>query len=177
MKRMLAIVLLSSGMANAQDKPPQPDRWAPLRPLVGRWEGTGSSQAGTSTVSTEFALVLDSQFIRVSNRSVIAPQENTPQGEVHDDVGYISFDRQRDRHVLREFLSEGYVSQYTLDSVATEPMILVFTSEALENAPPGMTARLRYELSGGDTLRSWFELAFPGKDFSCFIQQQLRRTP
>jgi len=175
MKVLILLFLLVAAVAGAQNETSSQDRWAPFGRLIGSWQGSGQSQAGTSTVTTEFAVVLDNQYLRISNRSVIAAQEKTPNGEVHEDVGYISYDQQRDKYVLREFLSEGYVNQYTLDSLGTDPLELVFISESLENAPEGMTARLRYQLSGNDTLRSWFDLAFPEKDYTCFIQQELTR--
>lgn len=60
--------------------------------------------------------MLNSQFIRVQNRSEYPPQEKNPKGEVHEDEGFISYDRARQRLVLRQFHVEGFVNQYVQES-------------------------------------------------------------
>lgn len=147
------------------------DKWAPLRFLLGRWEGTSSGQPGNGNVRREYRLVLRDQFIEVRNTSTYPPQDNNPKGEVHEDVGYISYDRSRKSFVFRQFHVEGFVNTY-VSSNSTTP--LVFTSEGIENIPAGFRARETYRTEG-DELVELFELAEPGKDFATYSQTRLRK--
>jgi hypothetical protein len=60
------LLLASVGVAQK----PAADTWAPLRYLVGSWEGTGNGQPGLSKVQREYRLVLEDKFLHVQNRSV-----------------------------------------------------------------------------------------------------------
>jgi hypothetical protein len=151
------------------------DVWKPLRSLIGEWEGTGSGPSGTSTATSYFKFVLGDQYIEVGNRAIFEPQEANPDGEIHEDRGFISFDAGRQKFVLRQFHVEGFVNQYVLDTVAGEGTRLVFVSESLENAPPSMRAKWTIEKTGADAYRSFFDLAMPGKEFVCFGQSELKR--
>ena len=111
--------------------------WEGFRYFLGRWKGTGSGNPGESQVEREYRLVLNEQFIQINDRSVYEPQERNPEGEVHEEIGYISYDRNRQRYVLREFHVEGYVNQYVLDDRDPDSKQLVFWTEAIENIPPG----------------------------------------
>ncbi len=126
-------------------------------------------------MSREYALVLDGRFIEVKNRSVYAPQEGNP-GEDHRDVGYISFDSARGKHVLRQFHVEGFVNQYVHESTSEDGKTITFVTEAIENIPPGWRGRETYVLTGPDQLIERFELAEPGKDFELYSEARLRRV-
>lgn len=114
------------------------DRWAPLRFILGTWEGTSSGQPGNGTVRREYRLVLRDQFIEVRNTSTYVPQEKNPKGEVHEDVGYISYDRSRKVFVLRQFHVEGFVTTYTTGPNASPPSRV---HERDSREPPDRLAR------------------------------------
>jgi hypothetical protein len=149
----------------------QEDRWAPLRPLLGSWHGTSSGQPGKGTVQREYRLVLGDRFIEVRNTSTYPPQEKNPKGEVHEDRGFISYDAGRKVFVLRQFHGEGFVNTY---AAPPDGRPLVFTSEAIENIPPGWRARETYRFDGADLVEV-FELAEPGKDFAVYSEARLQR--
>lgn len=100
--------------------------WEIFRFFLGRWQGTGSGNPGESQVEREYRLVLNEQFIQMSDRAVYQPQERNPEGEVHEEIGYISYDRNRGKYVLREFHVGGYVNQYVLGDLEGEGKRLIF---------------------------------------------------
>lgn len=151
------------------------DPWERFRYFLGRWKGTGSGNPGKSQVEREYSFVLNEQFIQISDRSVYEPQERNPEGEVHEEIGYFSYDRSRKKHVLREFHIEGYVNQYLLEDREPESKKLVFRTEAIENIPPGWQARTTYEILGENEFRETFDLAGPGQEWSCFITNEFKR--
>jgi len=159
-------------------KPSQGATVDPLQPLaflIGRWEGSSEGQPGRGTVQREYTRILNSRFIRAQNRSVYPPQDKNPKGETHEDFGVFSFDKSRRRAVFRQFHVEGYVNQYVADA-DPEPGRIVFTSEAIENIPPGYRARETYVVLGPDAFEEVFELAEPGKPFELYSRAHLTRV-
>ena len=150
----------------------------PLQPvafLVGRWEGASEGQPGRANVQREYTPILNSRFIRVQNKSVYLPQDKNPKGETHEDLGVYSFDKSRGRAVFRQFHVEGFVNQYVADA-DPQPGRVVFTSEAIENIPPGYRARETYVVLGPDEFEEVFELAEPGKPFQLYSRAHLKRV-
>ena len=151
------------------------DPWETFRYFLGQWRGIGSGNPGESQVEREYKLVLNEQFIQIINRSVYEPQERNPDGEVHEDIGFLSFDRSRQRYILREFHVEGYVNQYLLEDGDTARQTLVLRTEAIENIPPGWQARTTYGILGENEFRETFDLAGPGQELSCYITNEFKR--
>lgn len=151
------------------------DRWAPFRPLLGEWEGTGSGLPGEGTEQMDCEFVLEGKFLRIRNRSVYGPQEKSPKGQVHEDWGFISYDENREAFVLRQFHVEGYVNHYVLDAVSDEGSTLKFLTESLENVPEGWRGRETFRFLGEDEFEDTFELARPGEDFEVYVLTRLRR--
>ena len=151
------------------------DSLAPLAALVGRWTGTTEGQPGKGTVAREYERALNSRFIQVRNRSTYPAQEKNPKGEVHEDVGYFSYDSGRKRIVFRQFHTEGFVNQYVWDPASTAERIVLVT-EAIENIPAGWRARETSVLTAQDQLEEIFELAEPGKDFEVYSRNRLTRA-
>ena len=169
----IAMTLLATlATLKGQQPAPAADPFEAVAFVVGRWEGTSDGQPGKGTVRREYSRVLNSRFIRVRNRSEYPPQEKNPRGEVHEDEGFLSFDRARKRLVLRQFHTEGFVNQYVQEPGTT----LVFTSEAIENIPAGWRARETYIVHGPDELEEVFELSEPGKSFELYSRTRLKRV-
>ena len=76
------------------------DHWAPVRFLLGAWEGISTGQAGEGRVSRKYEFVLGERFIRETNTSTYLAQGN-PGGEIHEHLGYFSYDKARKLVVLR----------------------------------------------------------------------------
>jgi hypothetical protein len=96
----------------------------------------------------------------------LSAAEKNPKGEVHEDLGILSFDTARGRIVLRQFHTEGFVNEYVQD-VGASSKRLVLVTEAIENIPSGWRARETYSVPGPDEFEEIFELAAPGKTSSC----------
>ena len=170
------VISAAPAPTRAQSAPTsEADPLQPLAFLIGRWEGTSEGQPGAAKVQREYTRILNSRFIRVQNRSVYAPQDKNPKGETHEDLGVFSFDTSRRRAVLRQFHVEGFVNQYIAD---LDPKFakLEFTSEAIENIPPGWRARETYVVLGPDEFEETFDLAGPGKPFELYSRARLKRV-
>jgi hypothetical protein len=172
MRLVLIVMLVLPALVMAQTEG-EADVWAPLRPLVGEWQGSGAG--GRSQVEARYDFVLGGKFLEVRHRAVFAPDEKNPEGEVHEDWGLISYDQNREQFIFRQFHVEGFVNRYVLDSLSTDGKILVFISEDVENAPPGTRAKLDLTLENENHLASAFHVAWPGKDFQCYTESDLVR--
>ncbi|MFQ5918447.1 MAG: hypothetical protein ACE5I4_00190 [Thermoplasmata archaeon] len=151
------------------------DRWAPFRPLLGEWIGIGTGLPGEGSEEMDCEFVLQGKFLRIRNHSVYEPQEKNPEGEVHEDWSFISYDEMRDAFVLREFFVEGYVNQYVLDEVSDDERTLTFLTESIENLPEGWKGRETFRFLPDDEFQNTFELARPGEDFKVYVETRLRR--
>lgn len=147
-----------------------------LQRFIGRWTGEGEGQPGKSTVERTYEVTLGGRFILARHRSTYAPQAKNPKGEVHDDVGYFSFDKARKRFVFRQFHVEGFVNQFVAATPSFDNGTLVFNSEAIENIPAGWRARETYTFTGADAFEEISELAEPAKDFAVYSHNRFMRA-
>ena len=58
------------------------------------------------------------------------------KAEIHEDFSYLSYDTRQKKIVWRQFHSEGFVHEYTLDSISADGKSLEFSSVRIENIPP-----------------------------------------
>ncbi len=165
-------VAQTAAPANATTKP---DAWLPVRPLVGAWEGDANGRPGAGKSEREYRFTLNDRYIHVTAKTTYPPQEKNPKGEVHEDVGFISYDKMAHKLVLRQFHVEGFVSQYVLDSISEDGRTLVFVTTAIENIPAGWRGRETYRIVGDDEFIETFALAEPGKDFEVYSETRFRR--
>ena len=152
------------------------DMWGPFRFFFGEWSGNGEGEPGINRSDRDYSLVLHDRFIQIRNRAVYEPQEKNPEGEVHEDLGLLSFDKRRGMHVLREFHVEGFVNQYLIDTTEVGKARIVMTSEAIENIAPGWRARTTYEILSDDEFREEFDLAGPGKAWERYSATNFKRS-
>ena len=171
----LAMTVSPAALAQGAD-PPLITRLAPLERFLGQWRGEGDGQPGRSKVERTYRSVLGGRFMFVRNLSSYAPQESNPQGERHEDQGFYSFDRARNRVVLRQFHVESFFAQYVAATEVMDGEELVFDSEAIENIPSGFRARETYRFSGRNAFEEIFETADPGGDLVLYSRNRLRRV-
>ena len=169
------VLALPAFRAGAQVPSPAADPLQPIAFVIGRWQGASQGQPGTGTVEREYLRILNSRFIQERSRSIYPPQDRNPKGETHEHFSIFSFDKPRGRIVFRQFHAEGFVNQYVAGAPEPGDGKIVFTSEAIENIPPGWRARETYVRHGPDELEEIFELAEPGKDFELYSRARLKR--
>lgn len=153
----------------------QESRWESLNYFPGSWKGHETGKAGIGEGSRTYEFIMDGVYLFADNTSKFEPQEKNPEGELHKDWAFISYDKSRNLLALREFHSEGFVIQYILDSLESNEKKYVFISEAVKNAPPGMRAKVTIEIKSENEFLETFDLAFPGKDYVEFLRNHWTR--
>lgn len=152
------------------------DPWAPVRRLIGSWQGVSTGQAGDGIVSREYALVMNDRYIQEVNISRYPPQAKNKAGEVHEHRGFISYDKSLKRLKLRQFHIEGFVNTYRQADPVPEGGPLVFESESFENFSNSWKARETYDFVSDDEFLETFELAPPSKPFEVYSKTRLKRV-
>lgn len=175
MKLLCLLLLLAPALATAQITR-QDSVWLPFKPLTGQWAGESDGQPGKGKYERTYELVLNKKFIEVRNKSTYPPSANNPKGEVHEDYGFISYDKSRKTFVLRQFHIEGFVNQYKIESISPDRKTIVFISESIENIPAGYRAKETYHIINDNEFTETFELAEPGKDFEVYSKAVLKRV-
>ncbi len=163
--------LLSSAQLTRQDS-----LWLPFRSFIGSWRGESEGQPGHGKYTRSYEFALNKRYIEVKNTSVYPPSKNFPQGEVHEDHGFISYDRMRKTFVLRQFHIEGFVNQYKMESISPDGKTIVFVTESIENIPIGFRARETYHMVSENEFTETFELAEPGRDFTVYSKAVLKKA-
>jgi hypothetical protein len=159
--------------ATTQEAADPIDPWGPLRLLVGSWKGSIDGMLGTGAGIREYAFILRDNFLLSKHSSVRLPQEKSPGGDQHEELGIFSFDRERKKIVYRQFVNEGFVNRYVCD---VEPNRFVCVTESVENGS-GMRARWTVTIASRYAFEETFELASPGKDFSHLFTNRWVRVP
>ena len=168
---ILGLAIVSSRAESGQPPARNDDVWAPLRFMLGAWDTTSSGQPGNGAGTREYRLVLRDRFIEIRTRTTYPPQDKNPKGEVHEDVGFISYDRSRKTFVFRQFHAEGFVNTY----VAQADSPLTFVTDAIENIPDGYRAREIYRIVSPTEFVETFSLAEPDKDFAIYSETRLKK--
>lgn len=144
--------------------------------LLGDWSGRGSGFGNdSSTVNSFFKPVLKGKYIEFENESWFEPTSNNPEGEHHIDRGFISFDKERDAIVIRQFHVEGYIIRYILADSLSNDTMLVFESESIENFVPGGKARWTIKKTSDTRIETIFDVAFPNSEYSCMGVNKLQK--
>jgi hypothetical protein len=174
---MVSVALFAAPPLSPQgSQTPAADVWAPFRFFVGNWQGQGEGTPGMGKGVQTFEFILRGTFLHVRNKAVFDPQDKNPQGEIHEDWGVFSYDKARKTFILRQFHVEGFVNQYVLENAPPDGKMFVFVTEAIENIPAGVKARLTYKVLDVDTFEQTFDLARPGQEFICYSKGIMKRV-
>ncbi len=149
------------------------DHWGPLKLLVGAWEGEIDGKLGKGRGMRRYEFILGGHFLQSRHISVRLPQEKSPQGDQHEEMGVFSFDSERGSIVHREFLSEGVVAR---SPCQIEGMKVVCVSESVESGP-GIRTRLTLEITDRYRFTEVYEIAWPGKELEHYFTNHWTRSP
>ena len=174
MRKFFLLITFLPLISFAQTK--QDSVWLPLKFMIGIWNGTSEGQPGKGKYERSYRFALNKKFIEVRNKSTYPPSKNHPDGEVHEDRGFISYDQGRKTFVLRQFHIEGFVNQFKIESISPDGKVIVFVTESIENIPNGYRAKETYQIINENEFTETFELAEPGKDFELYSKALLKRN-
>ncbi len=182
MKAIFTLMLIATAtLSAARQTGPQgqnwgeSEHWAAFEFFAGAWIGEESATFGEGRGERTYELVLQDAYLLGRNRSVFPPHEGLPEGDVHDDWTMLSFDRDRDTYVLRQFNSEGYVNTFVLDAASSPPEHMIFELAESENAR-GTRATLTLTRIDADTFDEVFDLTLPGRTESITIRSRWARN-
>lgn len=147
----------------------------PLQPFVGNWAGEGDGEPGHGKYERSYQFILNKNFIEIKNKSTYPPTAQNPKGEVHEDIGYFSYDKSSKKFKLRQFHIEGFVNEFILESISIDKKTIVFITESIENIPKGWRGKETYRLINENEIEETFELAEPEKDFAVYSKVKLIR--
>lgn len=173
MKKSLLLLVVIPNLAFAQLSKTD-SLWLPLQPLIGKWTGTGDGVDGKGAYERSYQFVLSKKYIELKNKTVYPATKEKPKGYIHEDYGYISYDKARKTFIFRQFHGEGFVTLYTLD-ISSDGKTLTFMSESIENIPAGWRAREIYTIEGANGFTEDFNLAEPDKDFEPYTKASFTR--
>lgn len=174
MQNFCLFLLLVPALLSAQ-KNKRDSVWMPLKFFAGHWTGEGKGNAGPGKYERSYEFILAKNFIEIRNNTTYPPTETNPEGEVHKDVGYFSYDKSIRRFRLRQFHIEGFVNEFILDSISPDQKTIVFITESIENIPRGWKARETYRILNENEFEETFELSEPGKGFAIYTIAKLVR--
>lgn len=172
---LLLLLIASSAFGQSRAKASLDSAWLPMKQFLGTWTGTGGGQPGTGRYQRTYQFVLNGNFLEIRNRSAYPPTEKNPNGEVHEDLGYLFYDKARKTFLLRQMHIEGFANDYVLDSLSSDGKTMVFLSENIVNIPKGWKAKETYRFTGTGEVEETFELAAPGKPFEVYSKVKLNR--
>lgn len=166
----MSLLLISSGQQTKTDS-----LWLPFNQFIGSWVGNGEGVDGKGIYERSYKFMFNKKYIEMSNKTNYPATKEKPKGYVHEDFGLFSYDRVRKVFVFRQFHSEGFISQYILESISTDGRTFVFVTESIENIPNGWRARETYTFTTNGELMEVFDLAEPNKDFELYSKAILKR--
>ena len=158
--------------AAAQDQVVDNDPWAMVRGLEGNWEGVGKGFGQTSHLTHKWQFVLDGNFLRLETRSVDI--KATDESEAHEDVGYVSWSESEGILRFRQFLSEGFVNTFRLESVTSPQAGLNFEPEGTEGTET-MSVRMTIRFQDAESYEMILELGTKGEELKPCQTMRLRK--
>jgi len=167
MKRLTSALALVCTLGAA---PPAPagDPFAPVRFLVGEWQGEGAGLPGQSSGAAFFRPELEGKVLVRRSYADTAATKDRPASHHEDLLTVYSEGGQLKAHYLD---NEGHVLRYLLAEV---PGGVVFTSEAA----PGPRFRLSYLRKAEGLVTVRFEIAPPNQPeaFYTYLEAQTRKV-
>lgn len=174
MRSLILLLILSPALVSGQTSG-RDSIWSPVNYFVGTWRGEGGGEPGIGKYERSYQPILNGNFIEIKNKSTYQPTEKNPAGEVHEDLGYFIYDKERKTFLLRQLHVESFANDYVLENISKDKKTLVFVTEAIINIPKGWRAKETYQVLNDNEFEERFELAEPGKEFAVYSVVKFRR--
>jgi len=172
------VVLLLMGMflTSVLRSGEKEDTWQVFKPLVGEWKGDGAGFGDVTDVTHLWDLVLQGKYLRLRTKSVSRKEGKSVelQEEIHEDVGFLSWDTDRKSFVFRQFLSEGFINTFDVTINSEKPLMMIFGHRETESGG-GMRAQMTLSFTGDTKYDMVLDLAGPGKEFSPCQQIHMKK--
>lgn len=161
---MVLLVVLLAMAVPAQAEDPADDPLEPLGFFIGTWTGQEKASFGDGEGGRSYERAIGERYLLGRNKSVFPPQEGLPEGDIHEDWTFFSYDSGRGTFVVRQLNSEGYINTFVLEDKTTMPKTMRFVLVDSENGPPGIKGHLAFERISNDEFTEEFKLIMPGSD-------------
>ena len=138
--------------------------------LIGDWQGVESGLAGDGIGFRTYSWELNKNYIMVKNASHFPKSDKNPRGEVHRDIGIMSYNSNDSSVVLREFHVEGFTNIYVLDIAESTDSSYIFISREIENNPGNWRACLTIKILPDKEFTEIFEIATDGQNFKEWLR-------
>ncbi|WP_243293954.1 hypothetical protein [Geothrix mesophila] len=170
--RALACLIGTAAVVQAQGAPSDP--WAPVRFLVGEWQGAITGDQGTGTATRRYRFILSGQFLQERSMASFPPQPLHPDGTVASHASFLAYDTARKVLVFRLLRQEAFSGTFVLSPAQSQSTKLVFESVQLDSAATSK-ARETLEQISPEAYVETFEVAEAGKPFSVRSRIQFKR--
>jgi hypothetical protein len=145
--------------------------WSDFDGLVGEWHGSGTEPGYTLDVTQTWEWVYDGKFLRLT--SYVVARDDDGRREVRENVGYMSYDNDRNAFVFRQFFSAGYVATY--DVLVEEGGKVIDFGERAAESGGGVRARMVITFAEDGSFKQEIDLAFSSQDFATRQSLTMRR--
>jgi len=150
------------------------DPWGRLKMLEGSWEGAIDGKLGTGKAVRRYEFIMGGRFLLARHLSVRLPQENSREGDEHEELAVFSIDGDHGKVMLREFLSEGVV---VLSTCEFQGQTVVCVSESVESGP-GIRARLALVIEDRYRFQENYEIAWSEQqEMELYFTNKWTRVP
>jgi len=174
-KFALALACLIGTAIPAQAQAAPSDPWAPVRFLVGEWQGGIAGEQGTGKATRRYRFILSSQFLQERNMASFPPQPLHPDGTVASHASFLAYDTARKALVFRLFREDRYNGTYAFSATKSTSTRLVFESVQLDHAPASTKAREILEVISPTEHVEILETAEGDKPFSVHSRIPFKR--
>jgi len=138
--------------------------------LIGNWQGVEAGLSGDGIGFRTYTWELNKNYIMVKNASHFPKSDKKPRGEVHRDIGILSFNSNDSSIILREFHVEGFTNIYVLNKQESTDSNFTFVTREIENNPGNWLARLTINVISDKEFLEIFEIARDGKIFKQWLK-------
>lgn len=169
------MLLLAAGPVRAQAPAPAAAAWRPFSEfafLLGSWSGTATSGGRIGGRVVRFTMELNGNVL-VERGSTIYPAGDGKPEETTEELGCITYDREKRRYVATWYFSTGVFGTWDVEIPAEG--VLRMTAPALGNFEAGARARLAFSRRADGGLDTALDVALPGRDFAGLQSGSLKK--